>query len=125
MGDRVLMALWLATDQLATQGPFNFKSVVVQAQAILDAADSPQRFNEFWLLYPRKVGKPAAANAWRRADGDKHFDRIKANVLARLASEEWKPDATGMQYILHPTTFLNQRRWLDEAAPQEVSRFDL
>lgn len=98
---------------------------VVVAQQIMEEADTPQRFEEFWKLYPRKVNKSGALSAWRRADGDKHFDRIQANVVSRLASEEWKPDATGMQYILHATSYLNQRRWLDEAAPQEVSRFDL
>jgi hypothetical protein len=122
MRDRVLDAIKQASAEVGLQLVVN---LCMRAQEILDAADSPQRFNEFWLLYPRKVGKPAAANAWRRADGDKHFNLIQTNVASRLASEEWKPDATGMQYILHPTTYLNQRRWLDACVPKEMSRFDL
>jgi hypothetical protein len=73
------------------------------------SAGQAEGFDEFWLVYPRRVGKGAARNAWakavRKADP---ADIIKAAAAYR----DWpgrKPD-----YTAHPTTWLNQERWTDE-----------
>ena len=67
-------------------------------------------FGEFWQAYPRKVGKLEAQRAWTKAK--KHGVTVEA-VLAALAwqtqSDQWTRG-----YVPHPSTYLNQGRWLDE-----------
>ena len=81
------------------------------------ANDLPAGFDDFWSIYPRKVSKQAAIKAWKAA-------KIKAELVdtiiedvKRRCNTEWK-DAE-IQFIPHPTTYLNQRRWEDETAPVE------
>lgn len=69
------------------------------------------RFDEFWSEYPRKISKKSAIRKWTTLKCDKFADEIIRNVKARNA-EEWK--GKEMQFIPHPTTFLNQERWKDE-----------
>lgn len=65
----------------------------------------PTGFAEFWEAYPKKVGKPAAQKAWKgiRCDPAIIFHSLKAFVFS--------PDP---QFIPHPATWLNQRRWEDQ-----------
>ena len=75
-----------------------------------------QRFDQFWSVYPRKIGKEAARKAWRRikptAD---HLEKILAAVKKAKGSYQWQKD--NGQYIPHPATWLNQGRWDDEIQP--------
>ncbi len=70
-------------------------------------------FAEFWEQYPKKVAKPAAEKAWRKI---KPSNRLLADLMAGLArqkaSADWQKD--GGQFIPHPATWLNARRWEDE-----------
>lgn len=68
-------------------------------------------FLQFWQEYPRKVGKGAAYRSWLKIKGIKKSDIIEA-VKSQREQEQWKKD--NGQYIPHPTTWLNQRRWEDE-----------
>jgi hypothetical protein len=81
-------------------------------QRSLRSVRSADRFEEFWKLYPVRVAKTKAKAAWKRKNLDKHADLIVTNITARLKNDKkWSEG-----YIPHPTTFLNQERWLDEAA---------
>lgn len=72
------------------------------------------RFEKFWAVYPRKVGKDAAWKEWlRRSPDDDLTDRMVAKVMEQRASAQWLKD--GGQYIPHPRTWLHQGRWEDEA----------
>lgn len=78
-----------------------------------------ERFDRFWESYPRKVGRGAAWRAWLKvAPDDTLTDTILESVAAHRTSTQWVRD--GGQFIPHPTTFLNQERWLDREveAPQ-------
>jgi hypothetical protein len=71
------------------------------------------RFDEFYLAYPRKEGRPKAEKAWMGAKLDKHADRILADVIERVADEGgWK--GTEKRFIPLPATYLNGRRWEDQ-----------
>jgi hypothetical protein len=97
-------------------------AVIDKAQDLLDnGCGQNSEFESFWKIYPRKVGKPAAARAWMRMDGDKHWELIRANINSRIASKQWERTPERVQYIPHPTTYLNQRRWLDEGLPVSQS----
>lgn len=68
------------------------------------------RFAAFWQAYPRKVAKPDALKAWKKVD-DEHA-AIMAGLAVAVGSEQWRKD--GGQFIPHPATFLNKRRWEDD-----------
>ena len=74
--------------------------------------NAPQdgKFDMFWSVYPKKVGKEAARKA---------FKKVKVNINVILSAveeqkycEQWLKD--GGQYIPNPATWLNQGRWEDE-----------
>jgi len=70
-------------------------------------------FDEFWSLYPKKVGKKPAREKWRKlSPNEKLFGEIMRGLEKYIVSEQWMRD--NGQFIPHPTTFLNQRRWEDE-----------
>lgn len=86
-------------------------------------SEIPVGFTEFWNAYPRKVAKQNALKAWAKTgaeDSQALTDTIIADVRRRL-SGEW--DGKEVQYIPHPATYLNQRRWEDEtSAGEKVER---
>lgn len=72
-----------------------------------------KQFAEFWSEYPRKVAKAKAEKAWESVKPtDEVFEKIMQAVRRQKTSEQWRKD--NGQYIPHPTTWLNQRRWEDE-----------
>lgn len=84
------------------------------------------RFDEFWLAYPRKVGKAAAWRKWQSLAPDDALTRdIIQAVQQQAQTPQWQKDEG--QFIPHPSTYLNQERWTDEAvvaiAELDLSRF--
>lgn len=80
----------------------------------------PERFNAFWLAYPRGEKKQMAMVAWDKLHADEGLLNLMALGLKRqLDSEEWKR-GIGIPYA---STWLNQRRWEDEvkALPQQTA----
>ena len=74
-----------------------------------------QGFDLFWSVYPRKVGKKTAQKAWMRAvRTDAMLDRVM-RALAWQTSYLWDDQ----RYIPHPTSWLNQERWMDEP-PKDI-----
>jgi hypothetical protein len=73
-------------------------------------------FDRFWAAYPNKKGKVVASKAWMKLCPDPELtEKIMASVMAHRASDQWTKD--GGQFIPHPATWLNQRRWEDELKP--------
>jgi hypothetical protein len=78
------------------------------------------RFDEFWNVWPaskRKVGKAAAAAKWQRLKLDDVADRIIKHVKALKTTEQW---TTGFEPA--PLTYINQRRWEDDAVVTQPQR---
>lgn len=75
---------------------------------------SPPPFVTFWEAYPNKVGKRAAETAFARASKRCDVGEIMLGVQRAKLSRAWSDG-----YIPHPTTWLNQDRWLDE--PSEIA----
>lgn len=69
--------------------------------------DTPE-FAAFWKVYPRPVGKPSARAAFTKALRTASPDEIM-NGLMRYA---FSPDE---QRQPHPSTWLNDERWVIEA----------
>jgi uncharacterized protein YdaU (DUF1376 family) len=67
-------------------------------------------FALFWSKYPRKTAKDKAEASWKRLNPSPELeDQIISDVLKRKTSPDWCKE--GGQYIPHPTTYLNQKRW--------------
>lgn len=82
----------------------------------------PPGFESFWSAYPRKTAKPQAAKAFARVKPD---ERLLGLILAAIAVQRKSPQWTkdGGEFIPHPSTWLNGRRWEDqglEAAGDDV-----
>ncbi len=71
-------------------------------------------FAYFWKRYPKKAAKPQALKAWNKI---KPTGQALADLMAGLekqkASGDWRKDDG--KFIPHPATWLNGRRWEDEA----------
>lgn len=78
-------------------------------------------FEQFWIDYPRKVGKKAARRAWGKARDKPPLDAILAALRVQRESEQWQKD--GGQYIPHPATWLNEGRWADQLPPKKKSLY--
>ena len=70
-------------------------------------------FDEFWEVYPKKVGKQAALKNWKKLKCDDNADHIisKAKEFAESVKGQDR------QYIKHPQGWLTDGRWDDELEP--------
>ncbi|WP_122242244.1 YdaU family protein [Pseudomonas syringae] len=79
-------------------------------------APADDLFPKFWKLYPNKKGKTAAEKAWKKLKvTDDLFTLIAQGLAKQCASLAWTKD--GGQFIPHPSTWLNGKRWEDEVQP--------
>lgn len=73
-------------------------------------------FATFWKHYPKRVAKPQALKAWNKIKPAGHMlTDLMAALEKQKAGEQWLKD--GGQFIPYPATWLNSRRWEDEAPP--------
>lgn len=71
------------------------------------------KFNKFWQIYPRKVGKGNAKKIFYKIKpSNALFNQIIEAVEMQKNSIDWKKEKG--QFIPHPSTWLNQERWQDE-----------
>ena len=78
-------------------------------QPILEKQSTP--FDVFWADVPHKIGKEQARKAWKRLSApDRH--EAQRHVKAFYA---WFAKMFPTASPLHPSTYLNNKRWQDEA----------
>ncbi|WP_025126452.1 hypothetical protein [Pseudomonas sp. PH1b] len=74
---------------------------------------SEDLFPKFWKLYPRKVGKDKAEKAWTKLKVNQALYDLMISALAKqVLTPDWTKDKG--QFIPHPSTWLNGKRWEDE-----------
>jgi hypothetical protein len=111
--------------------PYNYPPFSTPSSPLPDSANRPSSapvgggngFDEFWRVYPRRVGKAAARKAWLKATRVAPPEDIIAG--AERAARSWKAAQTPLQYVPHPATWLNAERWTDDdraIAPVERKR---
>ncbi len=71
----------------------------------------PDRFDEFWKLYPRREAKADALKAWKKINAADH-PAIFAAIPTHIASQAWQKEAC--RFIPLPASWLNACRWEDE-----------
>jgi hypothetical protein len=78
-------------------------------------AHADEVFESFYARYPRHVDKADARKAWAKLK-DAEYDSVIAGL------EKWIPYFNGEeeQFIPHPATWLNKRRW--ESEPPKVKK---
>lgn len=69
-----------------------------------------ERFERFWEVYPRKVGKFEASKAFEKLNEDDQQQAV-ADVRRRSQRNWW---SSTPKLIAHASTYLNQRRFEDE-----------
>ena len=70
-------------------------------------------FEVFWTAYPRHTDKQAALRAFEKLKPDETMMQTILGAIERQKeSPQWTKD--GGQFIPHPATWLNGRRWEDE-----------
>ena len=69
--------------------------------------ENVQRFDQFWTNFPRKTDKARAKRSFLRLT--KTEQELAVSNIQRLYSE------TPAQFIPHPSTYLNGKRWEDQA----------
>jgi hypothetical protein len=68
-------------------------------------------FDEFWMLYPRKVAKASARKAWQKLT---ELQQLEAAKAIETHCQYWKAKETALEFIPHAGTWINQERWEDE-----------
>jgi hypothetical protein len=70
--------------------------------------ESSPEFEEFWQAYPRKLAKGNARKAWDAAIKKADPDSIIVGAI------HYAKNVTDPKFTMHPATWLNAERWLDE-----------
>lgn len=79
-----------------------------------------KQFEDFWSIYPRRVKKQKAKEWFEKNKPSEELFTIMITALKKfMNSQEWK--SNGGQFIPHPTTWLNQKRWEDLNGEGEFS----
>lgn len=68
-------------------------------------------FDDFWMLYPRRVAKKAAERMWRRLTPP-----AKRTAMLALPAHirYWSQKCEDCTTIPHPATWINGERWNDD-----------
>jgi hypothetical protein len=105
--DRLSPASDLFKDDASVETPPAAKKNLKPSAAANDAA-----FEEFYLIYPRRVAKPKARRAFaaatKRASVSTIIDAARRFAIARKDQDE--------KFTPYPATWLNDNRWNDEPA---------
>ena len=92
----------------------NFLTDRVEPQFLLISKETTENrqinmFDEFWKVYPKRVGRKAAVTKWQTA--------IKTATPEQIieAAKRYRDDPKrDPNFTANPATWLNQERWLDE-----------
>lgn len=105
--------------QAVKQNPLPLSWVGATEQAKPKVHEFPPGFDRFWQAYPRKTAKPQAAKAFARLRPDEPLlSRMLAALALQRQSAQWQRDDG--QFIPHPSTWLNGRRWEDEVSARPM-----
>jgi len=97
------------------------KNILPPEEEVSTKYITPNLFNLFWKLYPRKVDKGKVSTIWNNLckKGNKRplWLDIRKAIHLQKKSERWQNPI----FIPLPATWLNQSRWIDD--PEEMKNF--
>lgn len=76
-----------------------------------ERVDTPDNFDYFWSIYPKKQKKQDARKSWIKKKCEEHLVKIIEDINYRV-NNQWKGIAKN--YIPNPDVYLNGARWEDE-----------
>ena len=103
-----------------TKPKVNPKQIQIQNKNISSVTPTTSRFDDFWASWPsskRKVARAECEKKWFKQNLDKVADTIIASVSKLKRTEQW---TTGFDPA--PLTYINQRRWEDDAGEAPAGR---
>lgn len=74
-------------------------------------------FSDFYKLYPNKKGKENARVMWTRLS-EKERELAHSGLIRYIAY--WKQKEIEKQFLPHPATWLNQKRWEDDLSDNVI-----
>ena len=86
-----------------------------------ESSMSDEGFEAFWKAYPRKEGKAKALDCWRRQNLSAIQAKVINHLLVTKSTDQWTKD--GGRFVPWGSTYLSQRRYLDEIDECDVSSF--
>ena len=108
------MSRWLTVNH--GEAPLETKPSEKREAEDENARADDASFDRFWDAYPRKTNRDKARRAFEKLHPDAALmDSIMAAIEAQKRSSQWTRD--GGEYIPHPSTWLNGRRWEDQLTP--------
>lgn len=87
-------------------------------------SDQDLLFVAFWDAYPRKVGKPSARAAWKKAVTKSRADPDLVIAAAKRFQDDPIRRASAENYTPHPATWLNDERYNDQPAQDRPPQWD-
>jgi hypothetical protein len=103
-----------------TSGNLTLKNTNIKNTSIKEnnkQQSSDFEFELFWKTYPRRIGKGSAKSAFEKATTKTDAATI-LQATQDYANSNALPD---LQFIPHPSTWLNQERWNDDSDASGVS----
>jgi hypothetical protein len=100
------------------------ESMIAVKQSKKDNLITPEMFADFWKMYPRKINKGYAFDCWSKLckktkkAGRPTWGQIRKAIIFQSKSERWQET----EFIPHPSTWLNQFRWLDDPETMVVTK---
>jgi|TARA_R100001530_G_scaffold21901_2_gene17986 hypothetical protein len=83
-----------------------------------------ESFEKFWTTYPKKYAKKKAYEIWKKISPSEELtETIVSAVVKARKTAGWLQD--GGKYIPHPTTYLNQERWMDQVEERKIKSVNL
>jgi hypothetical protein len=110
--DGATQKIFVSKDQALQIADFLVKEFSRRGKGVPEGSDDG--FERFWSAYPVKTAKQGALTAWKKGHAAKHLDRILKHIESMKQSDQWKKG-----FIPHASTYLNQRRYEDQAQQQE------
>jgi hypothetical protein len=108
----------LINQQVTVDQPSNTDiNTVVNKKKIVDPL-----FVEFWKAYPRKTNKDFAEKVFAKLKVDEALLTKMITAIYVQNKSVWKDKE--QQYIPHPSTWLNGKRWEDEIVAKPMSASD-
>jgi len=98
------------------------KEIYIKTQGVFRpptrGSETMEKFDEFWSIYPKKVGKLAAYRVWAALKLNGETDSVIEAVKKQMDSKNWQEK----KFIPKPENWLADGRWDD--AVEEADPFD-
>lgn len=88
------------------------KSNLIKSNLKTKRGEYDSNFEEFWNEYPEKIAKGKAWDSWCKLTEEEKLLTLPS-IRSQVLNNHFR-NKRGEDYIPHPTTWLNQRRWEDE-----------